>query len=205
MNQLPATRHSLLIRLADASDGVAWNEFLEVYEQAIFRFACSRGLQPADAEDVTQRVLAAVVEKMPCWDAGPGKGRFGAWLFQVTRNLAAKAWNERAYGPVTTGGSDAVINLAEVPEQEQTVFETEWRKALFHWAADRVRHQVQASTWQAFWATTVECRAAAQVASDLGLSVTSVYAAKCRTLARIRNEIERFEGEFTLAANGKSP
>jgi RNA polymerase sigma-70 factor (ECF subfamily) len=204
VNQLPATRHSLLIRLADARDGVAWNEFLEVYEQAIFRFACSRGLQPADAEDVTQRVLAAVVEKMPSWEAGPVKGRFGAWLFHVTRNLAAKTWNDRAYGPVTTGGSDAVIDLAEIPEQEQTLFETEWRKALFHWAAERVRHQIQASTWQAFWATAVECRAATVVANELSMSVASVYAAKCRTLARIRDEIEAFEGEFALAPNEKS-
>ena len=69
-----------MLRLADAGNGQAWNEFVEVYERAIYRYALSRGLQRADAEDVTQRVLEAVLAKSRSWDAESG-GSFGAWLF----------------------------------------------------------------------------------------------------------------------------
>src|SRR5262245_25748155 len=48
MAQLPDTRHSLLIRLAEPSDTAAWLEFLETYEGAVFRYCRSRGLQEAD-------------------------------------------------------------------------------------------------------------------------------------------------------------
>ena len=62
MSELPQTRHSLLVRLRENSAD-AWSEFLEVYEQSIYRFARRRGLQDADAWDVTQDVLAAVEKK----------------------------------------------------------------------------------------------------------------------------------------------
>ena len=207
MNRLPTTRHSLLLRLADAGDDVAWNEFLEVYERAIFRFACSRGLQPADAEDVTQRVLAAVMHKMRAWKADSNRGSFGAWLFRVTRNLAAKTWNDRVKQPVQIGEREAaeLYEISELPdatESDATLFQSEYRKALFHWAADRVRKNVKAVTWDAFWMTAIDQRPASEVASTLSLSATSVYTAKYRMLARIRTEIEAFESEFSAPKDG---
>lgn len=195
VNRLPETRHSLLLRLADASDGVAWREFLEVYERAIFRFACSRGLQPADAEDVTQRVLAAVVDKVQSWEPEVNRGSFGAWLFRVTRNLAAKTWNDRMTQPLQYDELDAPEAIPGVSASDATLFQTEYRRALFHWAADRVRDQVQPVTWRAFWLTAVEQQAASSVAKELHISVASVYTAKCRMLSRIRTEIEAFESD----------
>jgi RNA polymerase sigma-70 factor (ECF subfamily) len=191
----------LLLRLADAGDGAAWREFLDVYERAIYRSARGRGLQPADAEDVTQRVLAAVIEKAPNWQPDTARGSFGAWLFRVTRNLAARAWNDRLRHPIGSGDSGATLLLEQVPEPpeaEQTAFRIEYRRALFHWAAERVRQRVQESTWRAFWMTTVEGRDSVQVATELRLSLASVYTAKCRMLTRIRAEIDRFEREFAV-------
>ncbi len=202
MNRLPITRHSLLLRLADAEDTTAWNEFLEVYEVAIYRYACSRGLQLADAEDVTQKVCVAVLEKATNWEPSAERGSFGAWLFRVTRNLSAKIWNDRKRSSVGSGDSDAVLMLADVPEpsdEEKTVFHFEYRRALFHWAAERIREQVREPTWRAFWMTAVEGMETEAVATELGISASSIYTAKCRVLARIRSEIECFENDFQFA------
>ena len=73
MAKLPQTRQSLLLRLRQRSSD-AWPEFLEVYEQAIYSFSRSRGLQDADAWDVTQEVLSAVDKKIGSWDNDPEKG-----------------------------------------------------------------------------------------------------------------------------------
>lgn len=199
LNQLPNTRHSLLLRLADASDGEAWNEFLEVYERAIFRFACSRGLQSADAEDVTQRVLEAVLAKSRKWDPASG-GSFGAWLFRVTRNLAAKAYRQRDRTQIGLNIEQELQSLDELsspPDEEKTIFQIEYRKALFHWAAELVQHQFQPETWSAFWMNAVDQKNASDVARELGIAKSAVYVAKCRVLARIRIEIDRFEKEFS--------
>src|SRR5262249_54046786 len=57
MSDLPATRPSLLVRLRDSRDGQAWTQFVQVYGPVVYNFARKRGLQDADAADLTQDVL----------------------------------------------------------------------------------------------------------------------------------------------------
>ena len=60
MNRLPPTAPSLLVRLRDADDGAAWNQFIEIYSPVVYRYARRRGLQDADAADLMQDVLGSV-------------------------------------------------------------------------------------------------------------------------------------------------
>ncbi len=49
-----ATRATLLLRIHDAKDVAAWDEFTEIYGPVVYRVATRRGLQPADAENLVQ-------------------------------------------------------------------------------------------------------------------------------------------------------
>jgi RNA polymerase sigma-70 factor (ECF subfamily) len=60
---------------------------------------------------------------------------------------------------------------------------------------DRVKGEFQAATWNAFVQTAMEGRPPAQVAARVGLSVGAVYVAKSRVIARLRQEIERLQGD----------
>ena len=196
MPDLPETRHSLLVRLREVDDAPAWTEFVAIYESAIYRYARHKGLQGADAEDVTQAVLEAVYNRIDRWDADKARGSFRVWLFRVTRNLAAKAWNDWRRNPVRASGSMAEPLLAEIPEpseEEKSIFELEYRRSLFHWAAEKVRDDVQEATWTAFRMTAVDGVTPKDAAGQLGISVASVYTAKCRVLSRIREIIQRTE------------
>ena len=99
MPELPETRKSLLLQMREADQLSAWTTFLAIYEPAIFQFARSRGLQDADAHDVTQQVLVAVHKKVPQWDSDQHPGSFRSWLFTVTRNLASKNLRGQAAAP----------------------------------------------------------------------------------------------------------
>ncbi len=99
MSDLPETRHSLILRLRELDDSAAWGEFVAIYEAAIYRFARRKRLHHADAEDVTQEVLRAVLRRIPNWEASDQQGCFRAWLFRVTRNLFARAWHEQLIYP----------------------------------------------------------------------------------------------------------
>src|SRR5437868_6432315 len=75
MAKAPPTRPSLLLRLRDARDGVAWSEFVEVYAPLVYGYARKQGLQDADAADVTQEVLRADGGGWPGAETGGGGAR----------------------------------------------------------------------------------------------------------------------------------
>ena len=84
----PETRASLILRLQDAADIVAWDEFAEIYAPVVFRSARRMGLQEADAEDVVQEVLAAVAVSVAKWIQREDHGPFRAWLVRIARNTS---------------------------------------------------------------------------------------------------------------------
>src|SRR5687768_14573032 len=86
MSSSPHTRPSLLIRIRDARDTIAWSEFIEIYAPLIHAYARTRGLQDADAADVIQEVLQAVSNHAERFNYEPSRGSFRGWLFRITLN-----------------------------------------------------------------------------------------------------------------------
>src|SRR4051812_26496277 len=84
------TPHSLLLRLAqERRDDQAWAEFVNRYRPRITAWCRERGLQPADAEDVTQIVLQQLLGAMREFRYDPA-GSFRAWLETVTRRACGR-------------------------------------------------------------------------------------------------------------------
>ncbi len=190
MSDIPQTRQSLLLELSRRSED-AWSEFLKVYETAIYRLCRSKGLQDADARDVTQEVLAAVHQRLPSWDYDASKGSFRAWLFRVARNVSIDSITDRARraGGRESEVESALESLVDPRAESSTQFDLELRRSLFEWAAHEVRSEVRAVTWQAFQQTAVLGRRPEDVAAALEIPIGSVYTAKCRVVARIRAKV----------------
>jgi RNA polymerase sigma-70 factor (ECF subfamily) len=192
------TRASLLARLGDPQDGAAWQQFVELYGSLVYGFARQRGLQDADAADLTQEVFLAVAQAAGRWKYDPQQGSFRGWLYGITRNKIAKFLQRRRSQPVGSGGSNAHRRLDEQPDPEadpKEAWEQEFQQQLFRMAADHVRENFAPTTWQAFWRTAVEGKSGAEVAAELGMSVGAVYVARSRVLARLAAQIQQMQTE----------
>src|ERR1700674_1586490 len=86
MSEALGTRPSLLIRIRDPQDREAWRQFVALYAPLIHGLARGRGLQDADAADLTQEVLRAVTKAAPMLVYDPSRGSFRGWLYPVTCN-----------------------------------------------------------------------------------------------------------------------
>ena len=192
MRNAPDTRASLLLRLQQPYDERAWQEFVEIYQPLIERLATRYGLQSADAQDISQEVLARVAKAIPEWEHDPARGSFRGWLTRVTRNLTIEQFRTRARRPLTNPESG---QLEQFQRDADSIFQLEQQRELFGWAARKARDQFVPTTWQAFWLTAVEQQSPSEVAEQLGLSTGAVYIARSRVMARLRELIEQTEFE----------
>ena len=196
MTELPTTRFTLLARLQEPANQAAWDEFVAVYEPAVYGFARRKGLQDADARDLCQDVLRAVALAIERWDPDPARGSFRAWMFRIARNMLINFCAQRRRHVRGSGDSAVQQALADLPGHQiadSALYEAEYRRQLFVWAAGEVRDEFTVTTWQAFWLTAVEERDTKSVADELGVSPGAVYIARSRVIARLRTRIQQFE------------
>jgi RNA polymerase sigma-70 factor (ECF subfamily) len=197
MERTPTTRPSLLLRLSDPRDERAWSEFASIYAPLVYRLARRRGLQDADAADLTQDVFRAVARAFQDGTFQKGKGSFRGWLFRIARNLAVNHLVRQARHP-RGGGDTALRDLLEAwpaPSEDSALFDIEYRRQLLCWAVEQVRGEFTELTWRAFWGAGVEGRPASVVAKELGTTAGTVYHCKSKVMARLRERIAEVEGD----------
>ena len=197
MNSTPETRASLLVRVRDPSDQAAWYEFVEIYRPIILRLARQKGMQETDADDVAQRVLAAVAKAVEQREHDPKRAKFRTWLNRVAHNAILNALTR---GMPDRGSGDSAL-LAALNQRESNtgpdsdLRRLEHRREVFRWAARQVHKEFQQATWDAFWLTAVEGRRVDVVAEELAKKPGAIYAARSRIIRRIQEKVTEYEQE----------
>ncbi len=174
MGSFPNTDVSLILRLPEAVDPKDWLDFAERYQPLIYRFGTRRGLSEQDAQDLVQRVMMSVARSVARWRPSPDMPRFRNWLFTIARNQLINLVNARRPDQAT-GGSAHLEKLRATIDVTPETLDDDYRHEVFLWAAARVRRQVQAQSWNAFWKTSVEGIGCDVVARQLNMSLGAVY------------------------------
>ncbi|MFN0056674.1 MAG: RNA polymerase sigma factor [Planctomycetales bacterium] len=193
----PETRASLILRLQNAADVAAWEQFVELYGRVLWRVAKGRGLQPADADNLVQEVLFAVARSVAQWLERPDRGSFRAWLLRIAKNEATDILARRATRPLGHDGDAAahLLNAVPAPDELSAQFDLEYQRAVFQWAARKVQATVAARTWQAFWLTHVEGLSVEEAARTLQTRAANIHFGRSRVMARIKELVEQYEGQ----------
>ncbi|WP_202908817.1 RNA polymerase sigma factor [Roseimaritima ulvae] len=185
------TRASLILRLGDPADDLAWAEFLQIYEPMLLRLARRWGLQQADAREVVQETLLAVANAIPKYKRHPHQGAFRGWLATITRNKLADHLTRRRRQVQGSGDSNVQHWLDQQADEASKVSLWDWnqKQQIFAWAAAKVRRQVNATTWEAFERTSIQGEAVSKVAKELKIREGMVYVARSRVMARLRSAV----------------
>ena len=197
MSTESATGTTLHFLLSAPDNHDAWRLFVDRYGTKIL-FWCRRwGLQEADAENVTQEVLAKLARKLTAYD--PSKGRFRGWL----KTLAHHAWQdyvEAQRRPGAGSGDTKVLdklNSVEARDDLANELALEFDAELWQEAQARVRLRVAENTWEAFRRTAIDGLSGAEVAAQLQMKVAAVFVARGRVRKLLQAEIRKLDGEAT--------
>lgn len=190
MNDWPDTNPSLILRIKDPHNAVAWNELMAICRPVIYRLARRKGLLHEDAEDPVQGVFLSVAKAIDRWQQGEGQPRFRNWLGKIARNAIVNAIT-RAKPDRATGTSSVMYALASLPEEAETTqaLIVECRLEAIRWAAREIQSEFSQATWAIFQSIAIEGRPAPEVAQVFQRTIGAVYAARCRVAARLREKV----------------
>jgi RNA polymerase sigma-70 factor (ECF subfamily) len=190
----PGSTSSSLLARAKARQAEAWQRLVQLYGPLVYQWCRRSSLQAEDAADVGQEVFAAVANGIDGfrWDR-PGDS-FRGWLWQITRNKIYDHFRRQQGQALGQGGSEAQQRLNQIPEQppDDSAGSPSIHPdlAVKRRAIEVVRASVEPRIWEAFWQVAVNRRPAADVATELGVSVQVVYDAKYRVRRKMRQELE---------------
>ena len=181
------TRATLLERLRDGADALAWDEFFAYYWPTIYGFARHRGCSEHTAEEIVQDVMLKVFQQRDVYQYDPARGRFRDWLGTVVRNNVAEH-RRRPANRLRPAGSDSNVGWIDVPDEQQDVdaaWEAAFESSLLLTLLCAVRREVSARTYLAFELVGLQGLSGGDAARMTGLARNAVYKAHKRVLERL--------------------
>jgi RNA polymerase sigma-70 factor (ECF subfamily) len=188
---MSATPLSLLDRLQRRPEDESWKRFVDLYAPLLRAWLRRCHVTDADADDLTQEVLAVVVRELPRFRIGRRPGSFRRWLRTVTVHRLRDFWRSRRYRPLAPGGDDfqELLEQLEAPDSGLgRLWDLEHQRHVARRLLDAIRADFTPTTWQAFRRVVTDGVRPADAAAELGLSVNAVLLAKSHVLRRLREE-----------------
>lgn len=189
-----STSETLLGRVqGDKPDPAAWKSFFDIYAPLINGWCRNQGLQPADADDVTQDVFRLVYTKIGKFEHGKDGGTLRGWLRRITSNCVTDMWRMKQKQPDAHGGSDALRLIQEAPDPspedatQGTLTRDEERGILRRTVLDSLS-TFEEKTKEIFCRVVLEKQSPAHVAQDLHVTLDVVYTSKSRVLKKLKQD-----------------
>ena len=185
---IDSTSESLLLQLQSRQTAdSAWSRFVELYTPLIFFWARKCGLQPSDAADVVQDVLAVVFQKLPGWQYDRTRS-FRGWLRTITLNRHRELYRKKRL-PAFNATDSVLVNLVSEDEAAST-WDLDYARRLVETALENHREEFKPETWAALMKWMKSQAPVSEIAETASVSVWTLYAAKSRLLSRLRHDLD---------------
>ena len=186
MSQTSAT---LLERLSDRSDSVAWRRLMDLYSPLINNWLRRYGVSAEDAEDLTQEVLGVVVREVSRFEHNGRVGAFRTWLRTIAINCLRQSLRSRRLRSQATGSSEVTVMLDQLEDPASDLsrrWDWEHDQHVLARLMELIEPDFRPATWRAFRRQVIDGASAETVALEMGLTVNAVLIAKSRALSHLR-------------------
>jgi RNA polymerase sigma-70 factor (ECF subfamily) len=146
--------------------------------------------------------MAQVAISLSNFEKDGKKAAFRRWLRTITRRRIVDFRRSDSKQPHGERGSSAQQRILAVPDDASSSSSdgaglNELRRRYWN-LIERLEDEIEESTWQAFWLTSVENQTSAEAGKLLGMTANAVRLAKGRVLQRLREAaaIEFNEAQF---------
>lgn len=202
---LSDTRPSLLERLGQADEPMAWEDFFERYWPTIYGYARRRGCSEHTAEEIVQDVMLKVFRQRDVFQYDRQRGRFRDWLGTVVRNQIAE-WHRRPAQRIRPVGGDGFpqdVHVEEASESPEEIWNQTFEHSLLLVLLDVVRRETNPRHYLAFELSTLRDMTASEVARVTGLTRHVIYKTRQKLLARLQQLAGSYADDGSLTIRVK--
>jgi RNA polymerase sigma-70 factor (ECF subfamily) len=186
---MSSTSASLLERIRHDPAASQWQTLVELYDPLIRGWLKRQSVLASDADDLVQDVLTVVARRLKDFEHNGRTGAFRNWLRTVTVNCVRDFWRSKKREHAATGQVQELLDQLLDPSSGLSQnWDQEHDRYVTKQLLSRLRDEFEPTTWRAFERVALDGAPAAQVAAELGVTVNSVFIAKSRILARLRQE-----------------
>src|SRR5262245_50912937 len=175
---------SLLYAARDCANNEVWQRLVRVCEPLLYGWLRYQDVQHADAEDLVQEALATLVLEASTFQPNENAGAFRCWLRKVLINRLLNFRRAERFRSICHPDSELLDRLATPIDDSRSDLTRRWDDDHDDHVArevmERIEPKFQPKTWQAFRRVVLEGADPKLVATELELSLASVYAAKSR-------------------------
>ena len=193
-----ATRATLIQRVKNPDDAASWEDFVTIYRGYIYTIIRNMNISEHDAEDLTQKVLLKLWNKLPGMDLERIK-RFRSWLATTTRNsvidFIRKRTNEaHRLEKAKRDSTLAYLKIIHPPENNE-IMENEWKIYLVNLALKNISPLFSGHAITVFQ-LSMEGMNTETIAEKLNIKRNSVNRLKLRVKKCLTEEINRLKEEI---------
>jgi len=171
----------------------SWDEFFNIYDAIIRRFAMAGGVPPRDVDECVQEVWTAVVAHLENFHPDRSRARFRTWLFQIVRSKATDLIRKKQRS-ATLSLNDSRFEL-DVPDRSRTTsdeLEECWRKESLRVLLADLKRQVTPTSYRLFELRAVRGKSIDELSRAFRMNPSAVRTRYHRTLKTFRSLQQRY-------------
>lgn len=194
MTDFDQTRQTLIERIRDQSNELAWEEFVSTYENYIYAIIRRMGVSAEDSKDIHQDILLNLWKKLPEYRKNPNS-RFRSWLSSVTSNSVKYFIRGSVNKSKKLDNYELFLDSADSTPELEKIADEEWEIFLADKALENIKGAFQGKGIEVFQ-MSLDGKDLSEISRELDLEENSVYQLRARVKKSLIKEVARLREEL---------